>query len=152
MRTLRLPAVRCSIAPMRNAIFISIVTLVASGCSDKEAPQACVPVLPGWTTPQTGKPVSVIANTVTLSDREIRWNGVAIDGPTLAEYARQSAAMSPIPFLIFDPEEASDCSFATEVRDVLDPHFPCREGGCLQGTEAAFKRAPYRKPTGSAVP
>jgi hypothetical protein len=138
---------------MRNAFWACLVIIVATGCSKTDAPKSCVPALPGWTTPQTGKPAFLLlANKVTLSGRDIRWNGVSIDEQTLTDYVRQSAAMSPVPFLIFDPTRTSDCAFASHVRDILDRGFPCREGACWQGTEAAFKRAPYKKYSGNAVP
>jgi hypothetical protein len=61
--------------------------------------------------------------------------------------------MNPIPFLIFDPGPAPDCSFATHIRDLLDREFPCREGACWQGSELAFKEARYQSPKNpSAVP
>jgi hypothetical protein len=131
---------------MRTALRICAALLTVSGCSKAEPRRSCVPVLPGWTSPQTGKPVSLAANNVTLAGREIRWNGVRIDERTLASYLRQSAAMNPIPFVIFDPGTSPDCYFATHVRDILEKAYPCREGMCWQGSEAAFKRAPYRSP------
>jgi hypothetical protein len=61
--------------------------------------------------------------------------------------------MNPTPFLIFDPGEKPDCSFATHVRDVLQRDFPCDAGACWQGSELAYEQAPYQRPKNpSAVP
>jgi hypothetical protein len=137
---------------MRKALIICGTALASFACNKSEAPTICVPVLPGWATEQTGKPVYVIGNTVALHGREIRWNGVPIDEQTLADYTRRASVMNPIPFTIFDPGEAPDCAFARHIRDGLDRELPCRHGLCWQGSKAAFDRAPFRTPTGDAVP
>jgi hypothetical protein len=137
---------------MRKALWACALILVSGGCNKSEPPKPCVPVLSGWTTAQTGKPAYVIANTITLSGRVIRWNGVRIDEQTLVSYLRQARGMNPVPFLVLDPGASPDCSFATHLRDVLEREFPCRDGLCWQGSEAAFKRAPYKNYTGNAVP
>jgi hypothetical protein len=137
---------------MRKALTICLAVLALAACSKREAPTICVPVLPGWSTEQTGKPVSTIANNVTLRGREILWNFSPIDEPTFVSYVRQTAVMNPVPFMIFDPGAAPDCSFATHIRDTLDQELPCRDGACWQGSKEAFDRAPYKKLTGSGVP
>jgi len=104
---------------MRKALIICGAALSSVACNKSEAPRSCLPVLPGWATEQTGKPVYVLGNTVALHGREIRWNGVRIDEHTLADYARQVSVMNPIPFTIFDPGERPDCAFARHIRDRL---------------------------------
>ncbi len=138
---------------MRGALCIFLAMFTEGACSKSEAPAACVPVLQGWATPETGKPASVIDNLLTLTGREMRWNGVRIDELTLAEYVRRSAAMQPIPVLIFDPGDPPECSFATKIQAEIDQVYPCRDGACWQGSKAAFERANYRIPrNSSAVP
>lgn len=137
---------------MRGIFWLSLVILAMSACNEDKTPASCVPALPGWATPETGKPVHLIANSVTLSGRSMRWNGVAIDEQTLISYARQSAAMNPLPFLIFDPGVAPDCSFARRIRDTLNSEYPCSEGACWHGSEAALEMAPFKTPKGNAVP
>jgi hypothetical protein len=122
------------------------------GCNERLAQTTCVPALPGWATSETGKPVHLIANTVTLSGRDIRWNGVSIDEQKLVSHARQSSALNPVPFLIFDPGNAPDCQYATRVRDILDREYPCRDGACWLGSEAELKQAPFKPYTGNAIP
>jgi hypothetical protein len=137
---------------MRGVFRLCVAILATSGCNDAKAPSSCVAALPGWATPETGKPVHLIANEVTLKGHDIRWNGVAIDEQTLADYARQSAALNPVPFLIFDPGTASDCSFARHVRDTLDHEYPCRDEACWQGSKAALDKAAFKTPKGEALP
>lgn len=137
---------------MRKVLLIGLVGFAITGCRKSQAPQICVPALPGWSTEQTGKPVSVITNVVALRGREILWNGHPINEPTFSRYVRETATMNPIPFYIFDPGKASDCSFAQHVRDTIDQEMHCRDGGCWQGSKEAFDRAPYKKSTGNAVP
>ena len=131
---------------------LSAALLILAACS-REVPQICVPVLPGWSSEQTGKPAgALLANVVTLDGSNILWNGQPISEQTLTRYAGQMAGMNPIPFMILDPGKASDCTFARHIRDVLDKELPCREGACWQGSKAAYERAPFKKQTGTGVP
>ena len=137
---------------MRKAICICVALLAATACSKREPPKVCVPVLPGWSSEQTGKPVSTIANRVTLSGHEILWNGYPTDEQTFNDLVRQMSVLDPVPLMSFDPGIAPDCSYARHIRDTLDQNLPCREGQCWQGSKAAYDRAPYRKHTGAGVP
>ena len=137
---------------MRTAGIICATLLACGGCTKAEAPHACVPVLQGWSSEQTGKPVATIENRVTLSGHQILWNGYPLDEKTLDRYLRTVAVMNPIPFMVFDPGPTPDCAFARHIRDMIDRQLPCREGGCWQGSKQAYERAPYKKPTGSGVP
>ena len=137
---------------MRRGFTLCLAILAVSGCNEKQAPSICVPVLSGWASPETGKPVHLIANSVTLNGRNMSWNGVAIDEQRLTSYVRQTAAMDPLPFLIFDPGVAPDCSFARHIRDVLDREYPCSDGACWQGSEAELEQTPFKSPKGNAVP
>ena len=137
---------------MRKAFQVCLVILATTACNERQTPSVCVPVLTGWSTPETGKPVHLIANTVTLNGHNVRWNGVAIDELTLTNYLRETVAMDPVPFLIFDSGVSPDCSFARHIRDILDREYPCREGACWQGSKAALEAAPFKAPKGNAVP
>lgn len=137
---------------MQKALWTAALILVCDGCNKSEPPKACVPALSGWTTAQTGKPAYLLWNEVALDGHLIRWNGVQIDEQTLVSYLRRSRAMNPVPYLVFDPGPAPDCTFASHIRDVLEREFHCSEGLCWQGSEAAFKRAPYKNYGGNAVP
>jgi hypothetical protein len=137
---------------MRKELQVCFVIFAISACNKRQTPSACVPVLPGWSTPETGKPVHPIANTVTLNGHNVRWNGVTLDEETLTNYLRETAAMDPMPFLIFDSGVSPNCRFARHVLDILDREYPCREGACWQGSKAALDEAPFKAPKGNAVP
>ena len=137
---------------MRGFLQLCFAVLATTGCGQERALSTCVPALPGWASPETGKPVHVIANTVELDGRNISWNGVAINEKALVQYVRQSADLNPLPFLVFDPGPAADCSFARHIRDTLDREYPCRIGGCWHGSKEALDKAPFTNPRGSAVP
>ena len=137
---------------MQRAIFSCLTAVVLTACSETEAPESCVPVLPGWSSEQTGKPVSTMENRVTLSGRQILWNGHPTDERDFKRLVEEVAVMNPIPFMIFDPGVAPDCSFARHVRDTLDKELPCRDGACWQGSKEAYDRAPFKKLTGTGIP
>lgn len=123
---------------MRTAIYVCLTAVALTACNDAQEPAACVPPLPGWATPETKKGDYFIWNTVSLGRDGIRWNGKAIDEPTLVQFTRKLAPSSPLPFLIFDPGPSPNCSFGIRVRDILDQNYPCRDGGCGQGPAAEF--------------
>ncbi len=118
--------------------------LSLAGCGQGPLGGSCAPPLDGWATPETGKPVHIIANTIRLDGEQIFWNGVRIDEQKLVVYVRQSAQTSPLPFLMLDIEKAPDCAFAARIRDLVDDAYPCGEGACGQGPKAAFERAPFK--------
>lgn len=128
--------------PLQLAITAALLIVPASTFAE------CVPVLPVWTEPSSGKLPYVIFNSVNVRGREIRWNGVRISQQALASYVRQSAALNPIPTLLFDPDH-KDCSFDKRIRRLLDRSFPCRFGACFQGSPQAFKKAPWKRTRGA---
>jgi hypothetical protein len=136
---------------MRTTI-ISATLLALAACERAPKSQVCVPVLPGWATVKTGKPVGVVGNAVTLKGRQITWNGRPIDQTTLDEYLREVTNMNPRPFMIFDPGAAPDCAFASRVQGEISEALPCRQGACWRGSKADYDRAPFRKPSGDVVP
>lgn len=137
---------------MRKQLKACLIILATSSCSDHQTPSVCVPVLPGWATPETGKPVHLISNIVTLNGHNVRWNGVAIDERTLTKYLRETAAMDPVPFLIFDSGVSPDCAYARHVQNILDREYPCRDGACWQGSKSALDEAPFKTAQGNAIP
>ena len=131
---------------MRWAALLAVFVAIA-GCGQRQQPKVCVPVLPGWTTPQIGPRPYLLANNIRIRGREIRWNGVVVDEATLAKYLRLSSELNPRPFVIFDPE-TRNCAAARRMRDVIDRNYPCRDGACGQGSIEAFRTAPYRMSKG----
>jgi hypothetical protein len=129
---------------MRTTLSAAILLLAVTGCGEEKPIASCMPALPGWATPETGKPVYSVANFVSVHGREIRWNGVTIDDDRLGIYLRETAAMNPQPFLFFDPQSA-DCERARQVRDLIDENYPCRAGACGQGARPAFENAAYKQ-------
>jgi len=123
---------------MRTALCVSILAFALSGCNKQQDNRACVPILPGWATAGTARGDAFVSDTVSLAGRDITLNGKRIDELTLIRFTHQLAPSSPVPFLIFDPGPSPDCEFATHVRDILDHNYPCRDGGCGQGTAADF--------------
>jgi|SRR4051812_24614584 hypothetical protein len=122
---------------MRTIAYASLIALGLTGCKKPEEPRACVPVLPGWLTKNPPGDL-MVANQVQLAGNGILWNGVPIDEQTLIEYSRQLAPRTPIPFLVFDPGSSPNCSFARQVRDILDQNYPCHQGACGQGPATNF--------------
>jgi hypothetical protein len=132
---------------MRDSVILAAVLLTLASCARERSNDVCVPVLPGWTTPRTGQPPFFVPNVVRVSGNQIRWNGVQVSEQTLAAYLQESAQLNPMPFVIFDPQ-TRDCAFASQVRDIVDANYPCRDGACGQGTAEGFKNAPYRTTNG----
>jgi hypothetical protein len=137
---------------MRMAILSALGLTVLGAGSKQAAPAACVPVLPGWTSEQTGKPADVAANVVSVRGTQIFWNGYPTDEQTVGNMIEEVARMNPQPFTVFDPAQASDCALARRIRDTLDRQLSCSERGCWQGSKHAFDRAPYKTPNSSVVP
>jgi hypothetical protein len=123
---------------MRSLLLAALLLL--SACGDAPDHQSCVPVLPGWQSPD-GNPAGVTMNMVRVSGHELRWNGAAVDEATLQRYLRAASQMFPMPFLVFDPE-TNDCAYARRVRDLIDRNYPCRDGACGQGTREGFGMPP----------
>lgn len=125
---------------MGTAILAIIVVLLTPlGCS-KDAQASCPAVLPGWATPAGGRPahVSVVKNSITMDEGKSRWNGVPVDEGKVATYVKLAAKMTPLPFLVLDPQD-SNCDDATRLRDLIDQNYPCRDGACGQGDARGFQ-------------
>ena len=123
---------------MRTVASAFLVGLSLAGCHQREAPRACVSVLPGWLTAEPPHGDLFVSNVVRLAGHRVLWNGAPIDEPTLVDYTRQLAPRSPVPFLVFDPGSSPDCSFARHVQNILDQNYPCRKGACGQGPTSNF--------------
>lgn len=132
---------------MRALPVLAVLLFTVAACARENSSEACVPVLAGWATPQTGQRPYLIPNLVRVTDNQIKWNGVQVNEPILGAYLRESARMNPMPFVVFDPE-TGDCAFARRVRDIIDRSYPCSDGACGQGTLEAFRSAPFRKRPG----
>lgn len=145
-RTLNLALIGRSGLQMRGTRSIGLGLLLLANCSGSEL-GTCVPVNEGWSTPDTGQPVHFVLNTVSVRERDIRWNGVSVTEQILISHLQRTAGLEPRAFIIFDAQ-TSDCAFAKRVRDLLDQNYPCGTGLCGQGTPRAFESAPYKTTDG----
>jgi hypothetical protein len=136
---------------MAISAFLNAATVVFSvgillACSREEmlAGGNCPSTLKHWGKPSEGIGALAIINTVRLDGEKIYWNNQSITRNKLAEYSGQTAKMTPRPQLQFDPSKAVNCSFAAQMRDIIDTEAQCRkfEGMCGQGTTCQWKNAP----------
>jgi hypothetical protein len=131
--------------PVGPSLLVAILAAISMSACQQRTPvsASCPATLPGWDSPQTGQAVRVTENEIRVLHREIFWNGEKVNGATLDRYVKESKALNPIPFLIFDPSGADDCDYATQIRDLLN-RAGCNEGGCGQGSRDAFRHAPFK--------
>ena len=131
--------------PSRLAL---LVLLLASACSP-EPPKACSPPRSTWAKPRSFG--LVVLNKIAL-DRTgaLYWNGKPISSQALEKYLALQPTMDPEPWIFLETEMGAPCASLDAVRDQVERHMHCAEGGrCNEGIMTVWDNIP--SPPGTPV-
>lgn len=123
-----------------------LAILGASACA-QEAPKACSAPRSTW-----GKPRSfglVVINKIAL-DRAgvLYWNGKPVTPQNLERYLALQPTMNPEPWVFLETEMGAPCASLDAVRDQVEKHMHCAEGGrCNEGILTVWDNIPGRPGT-----
>jgi hypothetical protein len=126
---------------MKKAVAVFGLAVALQGCGQKAVSAACPSRLPGWTKPADGMDPHGIHSTVTMSGKQVFWDGQPVDARELERRLTLAPRLNPVDHVLFDPAGAANCHEAERVRDEINRRGDCQgQGLCGQGTASEFKR------------
>src|SRR3954466_10544868 len=90
-------------------VFGLAICAALQGCGQKRVSAACPSRLPGWTKPADGMDPHGIHSTVTMSGKQVFWDGRAVDASELQRLLGLAPRLNPVDHVLFDPAGAADC-------------------------------------------